>query len=640
MRHLFATLMLILAVAAVSAKPSESERFNAWLEATWEETLVRTPILATQIGDPRYNDRVVNFTTAEWRADNRRFLERQLRELQGFDRKALVGQERVSFDILRLNLTQSLEAERFPNWMLPVNQYQSFPNFLAEMGSGTSIQPFRTVKDYEDWHKRLSGAPIILDGMINNMRIGLAKGVTQPKPVMEKVLPQLAALLTTDPEQSLFWGPMKNFPESVPVADRERLIAAFRTLIKEHVVPAYRRMHDFVRDEYIPRARTTTAWSALPNGKAWYAYHVRLNTTTTMSPDAIYALGETEVHRIWDEMNAVRREVKFDGNLPAFFRQLQDDPRFYYTRPEELLGGFRDLQVKINGLLPKLFDIAPKADYRVQEVEAFLAASSDGASYMPPAADGSRPGIFYVNTYNLKAQPIYGMETLSLHEASPGHHFQMSIALEVSSLPKFRRFATRYVAYSEGWALYAESIGKELGLFTDPYQWYGRLSDEQLRAMRLVVDTGLHHKGWTRQQAIDYMLAHSSMAESDAIAEVERYIVNPGQALGYKIGQLEISRLRREAESELGSKFDIKKFHRVVLTNGELPLSVLAVQVREWIRTEKAGSSTSGVEATRGSPNPKNASPRMTHDVWFWPTAALELLGSPSGSLSNFASDP
>jgi len=588
MRRLLATFLITLAASAVSAKPSEGERFNAWLDATWEETLVRRPILATSIGDSRYNDRIIDFTTAAWRADNRRFLERQLRELKGFDRKALVGQDRLSFDILRHNLTQSLEAERFLDWMQPLNQFRSFPGFLAEMGSGTSIQPFRTVKDYEDWHKRLSGTPPILDGMVNNMRVGLAKGVTQPKPVMEKVLPQLAALMTTNPEQSLFWGPMKNFPESVPAADRARLTAAFRTLIEDQVAPAYRRMHDFVRDQYLPRARTTTAWSALPDGKAWYAYYVRLNTTTTMSPDAIHALGEREVHRIWDAMDAVRREVKFDGDLPAFFRHLQDDPRFYYTRPEELLGGFRDLQTKINALLPKLFDIEPKADYRVQEVEAFRAASSEGASYMPPAADGSRPGIFYVNTCNLKAQPIYGMETLSLHEASPGHHFQISIAQEVTSLPKFRRFDTGYVAYSEGWALYAESIGKELGLFTDPYQWYGRLSDEQLRAMRLVVDTGLHHKGWTRQQAIDYMLAHSSMAESDVIAEVERYIVNPGQALGYKIGQLEISRLRREAESALGTKFDVKKFHRVVLTNGELPLSVLAIQVREWITKEQA----------------------------------------------------
>ena len=287
-------------------------------------------------------------------------------------------------------------------------------------------------------------------------------------------------------------------------------------------------------------------------------------------------------------MNAVRREVKFDGDLKSFFKHLQDDPRYYYTQPSELISGYRDLQKKINALLPKMFDIAPKADYEVREVEAFRAEGAAGASYLQASADGSRPGIFYINTFNLKAQPTFGMETLSLHEASPGHHFQGSIAQEIESLPKFRRFDTYYVAYSEGWALYAESIGKELGLFTDPYQWYGRLSDEQLRAMRLVVDTGLHHKGWSRQQAIDYMLANSSMAESDVVSEVERYIVSPGQALGYKIGQLEISRLRRQAEVALGPRFDVKKFHRVVLTDGALPMSVLATKVREWVAAEQA----------------------------------------------------
>ena len=279
---------------------------------------------------------------------------------------------------------------------------------------------------------------------------------------------------------------------------------------------------------------------------------------------------------------------KFDGDLKAFFKHLQDDPRYYYQKPEDLLAGYRSLQTRINGLLPKLFDIAPKADYEVREVEAFRAESAAGASYQSPSPDGVRPGVFYVNTFNLNAQPIFGMETLSLHEASPGHHFQIAIAQEDTDLPKFRRFNTHYVAYVEGWALYAESLGKELGLFTDPYQWYGRLSDEQLRAMRLVVDTGLHAKGWSRQQAIDYMLANSSMAESDVVSEVERYIARPGQALGYKIGQLEISRLRREAEAALGARFDVKRFHRLMLTGGQLPMDVLRTRVLEWVQAEKA----------------------------------------------------
>jgi uncharacterized protein (DUF885 family) len=286
-------------------------------------------------------------------------------------------------------------------------------------------------------------------------------------------------------------------------------------------------------------------------------------------------------------MEQVRQQVGFQGDLHAFFKHLQDDPRYYYSKPEDLLNGYRDLQKKVNGLLPKLFDIQPKADYEVREVEAFRAESAAGASYESPSADGSRPGVFYVNTFNLKAQPIFGMETLSLHEASPGHHFQIAIAQEDKHLPAFRRFGGGYVAYAEGWALYAESLGKELGLFTDPYQWYGRLSDEQLRAMRLVVDTGLHAKGWSREKAIQYMLDNSSMVESDVRAEVERYLVIPGQALGYKIGQFEIRNLRTEAEAALGPKFDIKAFHRVVLTAGAVPMAVLGEVVRDWVRTQR-----------------------------------------------------
>jgi uncharacterized protein (DUF885 family) len=403
---------------------------------------------------------------------------------------------------------------------------------------------------------------------------------------MEKVLPQLSALIVAQPEESIFWGPIKAFPDGVPALERERITAQLRALLKDRVLPAYQRLHDFLRDEYLPKARTTTAWSDLPDGNAWYAHHVQANTTTALTPAAIHALGLQEVSRILQEMEAVRREVKFEGDLKAFFQHLQDEPRYYYSQPEDLMAGYRALQTRINTLLPKLFDIAPKADYEVREVEAFRAQSAAGASYQSPSADGKRPGVFYINTFNLKAQPIFGMETLSLHEASPGHHFQLAIAQEDTALPKFRRFDTHYVAYVEGWALYAESLGKELGLFTDPYQWYGRLSDEQLRAMRLVVDTGLHSKGWSRQQAIDYMLANSSMVESDVVSEVERYIAQPGQALGYKIGQLEISRLRREAENTLGPRFDVKKFHRLVLTSGQLPMRVLRTTVEEWVHAE------------------------------------------------------
>ena len=587
-RHALSLLATSLALSLPAwAASTESERFHRWLDAQWELTLQRDPVMATSLGDLRYNDRLVNTNTAAYRAEVRRERRQTLKALAGFKKDKLAPKDRISYSILKLDLEQDAAGERFPGWMQPISQIGGMPSFLAQMGTGQSIQPFKTTKDYDDWLKRLALAVPVLDGNIANMREGLKAGVVQPRAVMDKVLPQLTALAVTDPEKSLFWGPFKDFPEAVPAADRERLSAAMRQLLSTQVLPAYARLLAFVRDEYAPKARSSTAWSALPDGKAWYAHRVQESTTLTLTPEQIHAIGLKEVARILGEMEGVRQQVGFQGDLKAFFKHLQDDPKFYFTKPEDLLNGYRVLQKKVNGLVPKLFDVAPKADYEVREVEAFRAESAAGASYEEPAADGSRPGVFYVNTFNLKAQPIFGMETLSLHEASPGHHFQISIAQEDTTLPAFRRFGSHYTAYVEGWALYAESIGKELGMFTDPYQWYGRLSDEQLRAMRLVVDTGLHAKGWTREQAIQYMMDNSSMVESDVVSEVERYIVWPGQALGYKIGQLEITKLRREAEAALGSKFDVKGFHRVVLTAGQVPLPVLRELVQDWVKARR-----------------------------------------------------
>ena len=320
----------------------------------------------------------------------------------------------------------------------------------------------------------------------------------------------------------------------------------------------------------------------MPDGEAWYAFAVAGHTTTDLKPDAIHQIGLAEVSRIRGEMGQVKEQVGFEGDLAAFFVHLQEAPEFYFEHEDDLIAGYVELQKTVNERLPRLFDVMPKADYEVRPVEKFRAKSAAGASYMSPSPDGSRPGVFYVNTFNLKAQPRYGMETLSIHEASPGHHFQISIQQEIESLPRFRRFGG-YTAYVEGWALYAESIGKELGMFSDPYQYYGRLSDEMLRAMRLVVDTGLHAKGWTRERAIDSMKENSSMARTDIVAEVERYIAIPGQALAYKIGQRKISELRKRAEEKLGEGFDVKEFHNQILLDGALPLDVLDTKIDEWI---------------------------------------------------------
>ncbi len=581
----------ILAFAMITTPVLADDAFKAVLDRYFEESLQRNPINATAIGDERYNDRLPNSLAEPFRKEQQAFDRRYLAELQRFDRTKLAGQDRLSYDVLKNDLEDDLAGQRFPAWLAPVNQFDSPPALFAQLGSGESLQPFRNAKDYDDFLKRMDAGAVLFDQAIANMREGVEKGVTQPKVVMVKALGQLDGLVAEDPEKSLFWGPVAHFPDAVPEAERARLREAYRAKIRDVTMPAYRRLRDYIRDAYIPACRASVGLSALPDGAAWYAYLVRNQTTTDLTPAAIHDLGLAEVARIRGEMDAVRKQVGFKGDLKAFFKHLETGEEFYFTKPDDLLRGYGELQKKINALLPKEFDVFPKADYEVRPVEAFRAESAAGGSYQPGTPDGSRPGVFYVNTFNLKAQPKFGMETLSLHEASPGHHFQIALAQEITDLPQFRRYGG-YTAYVEGWALYAESIGKELGLFTDPYQWYGRLSDEMLRAMRLVVDTGLHAKGWSREQAIQYMLDNSSMAESDVVAEVERYIVIPGQALGYKIGQLAITDMRAKAEKALGARFDVKAFHRVVLTNGALPISVLRTRVDEWVAETKARAGT------------------------------------------------
>ena len=575
------------AAPATTVNAATSEQLNALFEQYFEEYLKMNPLLATYIGDNRYNDQLPNFIGPEYLARQHDMNERYLAAIRKFDPATLSGEDRISYEIFLRERTRQQESERFPDQLLPLAQTGGLPTMMPSLGSGRNAQPFVTVQDYENWLKRLDGFVVYMDQSIVNMREGIAKGVVQPRPVMEKVLVQFDELIKPRAEDSPFWGPIAKFPDTVPEADRERLTAAYRAAIEGKVMPSYVRVRDFVKNEYLPKARTSVAWTALPDGKAWYAFYVQEHTTTDMTPEEIHNVGLSEVSRILGEMNGVRKKVGFQGDLEAFFKHLESDPQFYYTEGADLIDGYRKLKVRIDAALPKLFSVFPKADYEVREVEAFRAQSAAGASYQGASADGSRPGIFYVNTFNLKAQPKFGMETLSLHEASPGHHFQRSIQNELTGLPKFRRFGGDYTAYVEGWALYAEYLGKELGMFTDPYQWFGRLNDEQLRAMRLVVDTGLHALGWSREQAIKYMLDNSTLAESDVVSEVERYIAWPGQALGYKVGDLRIQALRRGAQQELGDKFDVRDFHREVLSDGAVPMSVLEAKVGRWVAARK-----------------------------------------------------
>jgi uncharacterized protein (DUF885 family) len=562
-------------------------QLNELVENYFEDLLKLNPLLATFIGDNRYNDDLPNSLGPEHRALVLATNQRYLAAARAMDASRLTGSDLITHEVFVRELDRSVQGERFPDHLLPINQAGGLLTTMASLGAGNNAQPFASVKDYTNWLSRLDGYVVWIDQAIVNMREGMQRGVVQPRVVIEKVVPQLDAMITTDPSQNVFFGPINLFPAGIDATARDWLTAQYRAAIQDELVPAFERLRAFTRDEYLPQCRETVAWTALPDGEAWYAFAAEGHTTVHMTPDEIHELGLKEVARILGEMDEVRRQVGFQGDRKAFFAFLESDPQFYFTRGADLVAGYVALKHRIDGLLPKLFSVFPKSDYEVREVEPYRAASSAGGFYQPPSADGSRPGIFYVNTYNLEAQPKYGMETLSLHEAAPGHHFQIALQQELEDLPRIRRFDSDYTAYVEGWALYAESLGKELGLFTDPYQWFGRLNDEQLRAMRLVVDTGLHAKGWTREQAIRYMLDNSTLAESDVVSEVERYIALPGQALGYKIGDLRIQGLRRRAQQELGAKFDVRDFHREVLSDGAVPMDVLERKIERWIDAQR-----------------------------------------------------
>jgi len=556
------------------------------VEEYFESQLELSPMNATAIGDSRYDDRLDDSTSAGFREKTfgieRAFLDR----VRGIDAEKLSPASRITYDIFVSERELALEGQKFHEEYMPFNQMQGLPMDLAVYGSGTGPQPFVTVADYDRFLKRVREFPRWADGAIAQMRLGLAQGITVPRVAMVKVAAQLREIGAAKLKDNIFWAPITAMPSAIPAKDRQRLSDAYEAALTREVLPAYTRLADFIERDYLPAARTTVGWADLPDGQAWYRWRIRQATTMDMPAEEIHQLGLSEVARIRGEMLQVKGQVGFKGDLDAFFKYLEEDPKFYFNNEEELLGAYRDVKRRIDALLPKLFADFPKADYEIRPVEQFRAASAAGASYQAPSADGKRPGIFYINTHNLKAQPRFGLETLSLHEASPGHHFQISIQQELTGLPRFRRF-NGYVSYSEGWALYAESIGKELGVFTDPYQWYGRLSDEMLRAMRLVLDTGLHAKGWSREQAIQYMLDNSSMAESDVIAEVERYIVWPGQALGYKLGQLHISALRAKAQAQLGESFDVRDFHSQVLRDGAVPMDVLTAKIDRWIEAKR-----------------------------------------------------
>jgi uncharacterized protein (DUF885 family) len=574
--------------ASVITSLSESEKVNVLFQAYFDETMQMNPISATYVGINDYNDRFSAPINQQNRDLFLAFEETYLAKIKAIDASALSGQELLSYEIFLRDREIAIKGEQFPGHLMPIHQMGGAHSYFASLGSGKSAQPFNTADDYRHFMSRAQGFATYMDSAIVAMKQGIEKSIVLPKPLIKKVLPQLQVHLVEDVTQSVFYAPLETLKENENITDvvKKHITKDYIDTIKNIIIPAYGRMHQFMQQSYLPKGRDTVGLHDLPDGKAWYEFRIETNTTLPLTADEIHTFGQQEVARILAEMTKVKETVGFEGDLPAFFEFLRTDAQFFFDSEQALIDGYTQVKEKIDSRVPLLFEVFPKADYEVRAVEAFRAASSAGASYQSPAPDGSRPGIFYINAYNLKAQPKYLMETLSIHEAAPGHHFQIAIQQEVESLPDFRKFGG-YTVFSEGWALYAESLGKEMGLFTDPYMWYGRLSDEQLRAMRLVVDTGLHAFGWSRQKAIDFMTDNSSLALTDIEAEVERYIAIGGQAVSYKVGQRHIRMLRNKAQEALGEKFDVKKFHTQILIDGALPMPILEAKIDRWIAQQK-----------------------------------------------------
>jgi uncharacterized protein (DUF885 family) len=593
------TISLILATMSASyaaptakanAADAPADALRALFAASDEAHLKRNPMDALFRGDLRYADQFGDYISDAYFDAERQAALDDLAALAHIERNALGAKDRVSYDVFKFQRSDDLKGvdpelvrvaiER------PIDHFSGMQTVMPDLSSGEGVAPFRSVEDYDNNLKRLDGYIVYLDRAIGRMKQGLADGVTNPKLVMANVLEQLDALIAQGLEGSTFYQPVKNFPKDFSAADRKRLTEAYIAFIRDQLTPAHIRLRDFIKNDYLPHARDSIGLGQMPGGAALYRYMVASTTTTDMSPEAIHALGLSEVDRVHTEMEKVVAGLGFKGSLKQFDDFIRSDPKFAATSADAMHSDFAAIEKRISAQIPKDFVLVPKSPLEIRPVPAYKEKSDAAGYYEQGTPDGSRPGVFYYNSYDLPSRYTWGFETLFLHEGIPGHHFQISLAQEDTSLPAFQRFGGN-TAYVEGWALYSESLGAELGMYTDPYQLYGHLNDEMLRAMRLVVDTGIHNEGWTRQASIDYMLKNSAMSVTDATAEVERYIAVPSQALAYKIGQLTIRRLRTKAEKELGDKFDIRAFHAQVLMSGALPMAVLQAKIDEWIAANK-----------------------------------------------------
>ncbi len=589
---LFALLVSALFSCQNNSKPAPTTTatnlppLDSLLRQYQEERLPLYPLEATTAGDERYNDLLPLTISQAYRTTLRAFYTKYKTQLQAYDPAKLNDNERMSYKILQWECEINLSDLDYHKELLPINQFDCLPLLIGQYAGGTSAQPFKTVKDYDNWLTRMDAFTVWCDTAIANMRRGMAEGYVLPKALTLKVIPQMEAFAKGNVDSHLFYTPVKQMPKDFSDEERGRLTRAYAHMVADQIIPTFQKLHTFFEKEYLPASREKVGISEVPNGAAFYAQQIKLQTTTNMTAEQIFQLGESEVSRLTQEMEKVKQQVGFKGDLKSFFKHVRERKELMpYTKPEQVIQHFNAIHDTMRPQLARLFDKTPKTPFEVRRTEAFRETTAS-AEYIQGSLDGKRPGIFYVPVPKVRAYNTFADEDLFLHEAIPGHHYQISIQQENTSLPDFRR-TLWYSAYGEGWALYSEALGTELGLLKDPYQYFGMLSAEMHRAIRLVVDSGMHTKGWTREQAIQYSLDHEAEPEASIIAEIERYISWPGQALSYKVGQLKIRELRARAEQTLGSKFDIREFHNEVLEDGCLPLTLLEEKINAWIAAKK-----------------------------------------------------
>lgn len=573
--------------AAAKASSAEAQRLHQITDRYHDQWLELHPLEATDRGDHRFDAQFGDYASEQWMADGLGIEQESLERLIDLKPEQLGGDDRLTYDAFKLGREIAIKGYRYPSELLPMQQFGGLHTRFATLGSGDGAQPFRTAQDYDNFLGRMDGFVQWVDRAIANLRAGAEKGLVQPKVVIERTIAELDPLAVVEPQQSVFWQPLELMPSAMGDADRERLSTAYADKLAKDVLPAYRRLYDYLKNDYLPQARDSISWADLPTGSEWYAQLVREHTSTSLAPEALHEQGLRDVARIRGEMERIRNQLSFAGDLRGLQEALRVDATQHYASPGELLDGYRSLQQRVDSALPLLFERKAKARLEVRPVDASRALTSPATVYEPGSADGKLPAVFYVNTYELASRPKYLMESRYLSAAVPGRHYQVSLAQQIPGLPHFRQAGVESVAFIEGWALYAASLGRDLGLYTEADSLFGALNAELLPAARLVADTGIHAMGWTRDKAIDYLRANTTLGESAIQAEVDRSIAAPAEGIAAKVGQLTILGLRHHAQQKLGPRFDVRAFHEQVVGGGPLPLAVLEKKIEGWIAAQK-----------------------------------------------------